>query len=402
MKNYIFLTILYCLFSFKYNLIPFADTGIRIDDFLILAFFLLIIAKGGNVTNRSINLMFVYTVWSLFSAIINMYVTEISILKGVLFSIRNVEYLLFFYVGYYYRFYQIPLTPLLKSYLTYSVVIVILIHFGFISGTSEFHISRVSSNTSGPYEYVIVVAFLTLYFTRNKNYAYGIVSFVMMFLTFSRITIAAYFIVQLFSSSLRLKVFLLFVFSLFLLMLENTGYPSLLNRFSSLIDNQTIQNIHLLYSNIELVDSHQGYLDTVYNPTSNSAVISLGGDSSALIRLNRWLVLVFSTTLLSPFSFFIGMGPSFASVGVDGNYIRIFAETGVVGLTLYLTFLWSVLNYAKKNNEKVLYRFVVIVAISALFIDIFVSYKVMLLFWFYFGYVFKKNSKTISNKVEIQ
>jgi hypothetical protein len=69
---------------------------------------------------------------------------------------------------------------------------------------------------------------------------------------------------------------------------------------------------------------------------------------------------------------------------VDGYYVRLFIETGIVGLSLFLRFAKALVSV---RTDALLYfrEYVLILLITACFIDIFTSYKAMILLWLWHG-----------------
>ena len=111
-------------------------------------------------------------------------------------------------------------------------------------------------------------------------------------------------------------------------------------------------------------------------------------DPSLELRLMRWSVILKTNAQNFP-SIFLGSGPSFYGVAIDSYYMRIYAETGVVGLIVFLIFLKSLITCHRENPE--LIKVILAIAISGLLIDIFASMKVMALFWFLMGFENKRN-----------
>lgn len=103
-------------------------------------------------------------------------------------------------------------------------------------------------------------------------------------------------------------------------------------------------------------------------------------DASSVVRYTKWRVLLgaasgsYMTTVL-------GLGPSFSGPAVDGYYVRVFAEAGLVGVA---AFAWLVvcLVRAGRSRSPVVLLLVAVLLTHGLFIDVWVSSKVMLLFWF--------------------
>ncbi len=106
-------------------------------------------------------------------------------------------------------------------------------------------------------------------------------------------------------------------------------------------------------------------------------------DRSAMLRFTRWRLLLdrqndgFRSTML-------GLGPGAGSQAVDGYYVRLLVETGVVGLATYLAFLVAMARVGW-NRDRTLLLYLVVLAVSAVFVDVFVAAKAMTLLWILAG-----------------
>lgn len=387
MKIFFLITFITLLFFFKINLIPIADTGFRIDDILIFMFAILLIFTKKMFLLKFHWFLILFIVEGLISGIINFNITGISLLHSILFSLRHFEYMLFFYIGYYLHFYKINIMKYFQYYIIYAMSLSTLMYFGYVQGFSKFNPDRFFANTNGPYEFAVIASILSFYFFYEKKYTYSILSFIGLLLSFSRITIVAHMIIFLLNVNKKLLIYFFIVISITLFLLPND--IALVQRYSELISIDTLNSfLSLIYEKSIIVTNQNEYFKYIYNDTNNQYISSLNGDSSALIRFYKWYILVTSVSN-SYLGLLIGFGPSFASVGVDGNYIRIFVEQGIIGLLLYIVFLYYMYRYTKKYALYTLKASLLIIILSSIFIDIFVSYKVMGLIWFLYGYSFR-------------
>jgi hypothetical protein len=102
-----------------------------------------------------------------------------------------------------------------------------------------------------------------------------------------------------------------------------------------------------------------------------------------MVRAFRWLTLI-KSVLMHFDSILIGMGPSFGSAAVDGYYVRVFIESGLIGLVAFFAFLRS-LTKSRSDQSGAFREFVIVLIVTASFIDIFASYKTMLFLWLWNG-----------------
>lgn len=102
------------------------------------------------------------------------------------------------------------------------------------------------------------------------------------------------------------------------------------------------------------------------------------GDLSFKYRAVRWPIIIKSTAA-TWVTMFVGWGPGAWSNAVDGYYVRVFGETGLIGLALFLA--WIVVALRTLKARSVGKFSLIMLAVAAFFIDIFTSSKVMPILW---------------------
>jgi hypothetical protein len=112
---------------------------------------------------------------------------------------------------------------------------------------------------------------------------------------------------------------------------------------------------------------------------SSRSIHSELGDMSFQIRIQKWFVII-KSALASPKILVFGMGAGAFGTAVDGNYVRILGESGLIGLTIYMMMLLFMLK--RFNRQTLTFISLVSITITAAFIDILYSSKVMPLLWF--------------------
>ncbi|HCD2177544.1 TPA: hypothetical protein NBJ32_005638, partial [Klebsiella pneumoniae] len=123
-------------------------------------------------------------------------------------------------------------------------------------------------------------------------------------------------------------------------------------RFESFGNNDTISTINDIFTNASAAANRQDYFNRTYGDGLNDIITNAGnGDASAFIRFTRWVTLI-KTASENVINFLIGLGPSYAGMAVDGNYVRMFVETGLIGLLAYIIFLVSCLKHIKQKILK--------------------------------------------------
>ncbi len=382
------------IFSFKINLISIGGSGIRVDDLLIFLLVIVIIAnlrkKFVPINNKSIFLTLILVIFSFFSVYINNQLYGLPLLTGVMYSIRILEYMLFFYIGYYLANTKFNLDSFVKLYIIYAFVLIILQTLHILPVVSGFSVGRAIANTGGPWELAVVISFMVFYSYQNiQNKLYFYLSLVILFLTQSRITTFAVLLILFITYLKKLtlkKILILVAVSLIGTLVVLFSNIELINRYLDIVNMKTFESLLEIISRFNYSIDREYYLAMTYGENLSN-ILSMDGDSSALIRFTRWTILLgmtFSTYL----SILIGIGPSFAGAAVDGNYVRLFIETGLIGLFLFLYIIYLI--YKSTKYDFLMRSYLITIIITASFIDIYTTYKAMVLMWFYYGYLLRK------------
>ena len=111
---------------------------------------------------------------------------------------------------------------------------------------------------------------------------------------------------------------------------------------------------------------------------------------SYAIRINKWMALI-DGTLRNPI---FGLGASITKEAADGNYIRILAETGIVGLICWLLLVRKIIKNSKNYNDSInlIIKYgMYMLVLTAILIDIFESSKIMMFYWFILGCAYSNN-----------
>jgi len=396
-----------CIYSFKLVLIGVGDSGIRLDDFLIFAAFILLLARGDLrriKRSRAFNIYLGFVGISLVSSAWNSAIGRVSPFISIIFVVRLLEYMVFYYLGYLAVRNGYNLKRMLSWFLTLLCIVVPLQMAGLVptSGVFTGITSRAVGNTNGPYEMAVVGAFLLCYLGYSQSsYLKGAWSLFLIVLAASRITFIATVIslTKILLQGLRSRrgwiVGFAAVGSLAVAGFFGTPYFSsgssseqtaVLSRLSSLNTNVSQSDMSEAYDAAPVYQKSTDFIDGEFQhaATEVSAFIDAnGGDASALQRLYRWTTLI-KSALNSLDATAIGLGPSFGSTAVDGYFVRVFIETGVLGLAMFCWFALALL-YGEGPASKPFREYVYILLITACFIDIFVSYKPMLLLWLWHG-----------------
>ena len=399
---------IFCLFSFKINIVGIGEGGVRIDDVVMSIGFIYILINIISNDEKFPNYITVYVVFVLYSilmSVISGLEARINPYYGILFSLRLLQYLIFFFVGTYLGRREFEIDLILKSYVVYSLIIIFGQKLGLIPALNQFGIERVSGNTNGPYELAAICSFLIFYFQNNKKISkwYTLYSFIILWMTASRITTFAVVVlfVQFHWSYFKEKLFRIISIIVLLIAVgalfnfgsdtssvdksESTG---LVDRITSIDVLGFVNAAVSFYDQTNIYKSSDEYLDDAYLNSLEVADSDPDMDASGVIRFTRWAALfksMFSTVSTTLF----GLGPSFGSIAVDGYITRLLVETGVFGFLIFSFFSIFILTSLDERKKWIGYYFGTLL-ISSFFIDILMSYKPMILFWFALGLEYSK------------
>jgi hypothetical protein len=102
-------------------------------------------------------------------------------------------------------------------------------------------------------------------------------------------------------------------------------------------------------------------------------------DLSWALRLIKWGYMI-KLWVLNPFSWLIGLGPGVCGPSLDGAWLRLAVETGVIGLVAFTSILISI----ARLNE-IAEGLVIALGINMLMTDTHIAYKAMSFFFFATG-----------------
>ena len=405
--NYLYAITLWCIFSFKLILVGLGESGIRTDDILILVAFLILLFRGefrSSVIPRSrpFNLYLVFVLINFLSALWNSIAGRIFVVTSFLYATRLLQYMIFYYLG---AVIAKSGRTLKKPLIAYFIFLMILVPlqmlglaptFGSFAGAT----SRAVGNTNGPYELAAVAGFLLCFlFYSYRGWLQAVGTMLLILLSASRATAVAAVLslIKVFSkrASVPLRSIALFSTAFLAVALSFLIWsfpidPSrsdvvLVSRLSSLTSTNIANMIGKVYANAPIYDSATSYQAGAFMDAVDVAEYSEGqsGEVSGAIRAFRWTTLI-KSTLAHADSVLIGLGPSFGSAAVDGYFVRVFVETGVIGMVSFLVFAFVLLRDTGRTCWQ-LREYAIILFLTGSFIDICVSYKPMLFLWLWHG-----------------
>lgn len=379
--NILFLLFLAYILAPKIDLVAASGSGIRPEDLITAAAFLIYICKLKKTPLQMPKHVRIYGIFigvGFLSAIIN-YPQEGLI--GLVFATRLFEYMVWFFIMYE-ACQTVPPRQVRTSLL---IVCTILIGWGTLetlglaskigkfTGANE----RLTINTSGPFETSVMLAMLA--YAAQQVFVTPAMA-VMVVLTQSRITLVA-----IVASFLAIRPGRgVIIAGVGLLAAAILAGPIM-----SLLGDSRLAKSDTPLTMAELLVTEWGRVPQVDNPTyfrerflgGDTVIRYIGnthGDVSFKFRAVRW-PLVVKSTLFSPLHCFIGWAPGAWGAALDSYYVRVFGEVGLIGTIIFLWWLFALIREAQQDS---VIRFsIFMLMIVGLFIDIFTSSKVMPIMW---------------------
>lgn len=439
MKNSKVMNILYIiillviLFLPKINIINITGTyiGIRIEDFLVALFVILYVLKNKKdifkIDNKSLKNTVVhfafYILLCIISTISGIVNKNIKIIFGLLYLLRKIEYFLFIFMGYDFLKNN-KNEKILFKLLDYSViihfVIILLQNIGIIGGILDGNYvatkgGRLFSTFNGPYELSTYMTLLLPLYYKNimnsKNDIKQIIKSIILvlliissvYMSQSRtsliIAIALLLFIPVFEKKQvitnlvknnKIKLVVLCIITI-ILIVAICNLLSNVSRFKTIDISLMIKTLKLSWEN----KSFDRYTkDGVYIISTEDT------DPSFSIRINKWMSLI-DGTMQHPI---LGLGLSVTKEACDGNYIRILAESGIIGLLAWLGLCISILKSTREKQNSLCYLAnygMLVLLMTAIFIDIFEASKIMMLYWFIMGCAYASDKLKIEKSEEV-
>lgn len=245
---------------------------------------------------------------------------------------------------------------------------------------------RVLGMFAGPYElaayFVMVLPLFMWQLFRYKHKLVAASGFVALFITLwmtqSRIALIAGVAVALFMSLAftrnKLMILVLGVPSALIAWLVAPSPESTESRFDTLNPAQMWEATTAAYASRDFLKIGAFQLSSKID------------DQSYAMRIDRWFNYYDGLIRYNPL---FGLGPSAGGEAVDGNYVRVLFEFGIVGLAIFLVLLVTIARTGRGLAQGP-YRAMVVwgglgLLIQATFIDVFEASKVAEPFWLIFG-----------------
>lgn len=418
-----FLVIFTLLFVPKINIItiPGSTIGIRADDLAVVFFVVSLIISAAVKRQKYFDLFSkkmvacysAFIVVSVISSLVNTMNGNVELASSLVYTARFIEYLVVLPAGAILLKNGVKkdsLVHLFTAAIFFNLIICILQQKGFLldiqSGITypAGRVARPSAVFNAPFEICgVFMMFVPIYLARirySKKSLFNILPIiaisVIVYISQSRssLVIIALIVVIYMLATIRQKMIVLA--SIIALLLAGIAGVFAINnmpaksRLSTVSSNSAEYAIKNAWNNRDFSNfsEEQRKLPGVFYQ----------GDVSLNIRLVKWFTAT-DGAIKSPV---IGIGPSFIKIALDGAYLRLFVETGVLGLVSYVAALVFSFKVIPKRSKyrKILFYIFLITAAHAIFIDVFYSSRVMSLYWvltgmcIYLARVEKKETKT--------
>lgn len=392
----------------KVNLIsiPGSSTGIRYDDLLILASFILLLPSIASSLRKNPRLSFIHgliIVWvilGLISTLVNIPSEMVSSpLIGVLTPLRKYEYFVAIFIGYFY-FQKYSQNDFIKTIKIVTVILFfvcllqrVYILGGFINGQYLSAVGYPIGVFNGPYEYacfmciMLVILFYKAIKSDKSCYLFCLISLIQIVLTQSRSgLLLSIFIILAMSLLYARKLFfaVLIIAPIAIVILINT--TNVLQRFTTINYGEMIAT----YSNNI---AHGDYFAALEQLPTEWMYPDVKVDLSFYVRTTKWGAAINGFTMSPLF----GYGPGQLAV-LDGSYVKVLCEGGLLSFLVFIIFVVTMFKQFARVNSKISIWILIAILCFGLFIDIFDSSKIMEMFWMFAGSAYA--ARTIKIQVD--
>ena len=401
----------------KVNLISMGGmetAGVRLDDILLFCFSLFFLFAALSLRkplHKIEKALFALIALSLFSFAFNrllLTLDAINVTSSILYALRPLEYFLFFYIGQM-AFGRLSLSLVMLLFLGWNAVIMTLQWLGLMPAVSVDGFMYVSGRIPGiasfPSEMGALLNLLFCYFLFSgfieelesgilkESLPYALFFSIggLVLWTASRASLVAHVVAFIFYLKYCGKSRKVAQVSLGMLLLAIGG--GVLVIILPHIDELYERSFALFsWDNLDLIEEVWHRIETSYNPLGNETVeYDDGYDMSWWMRIHKWCYAL-KVFVLNPECYLQGIGPGFASAGLDGGLLRILVELGFVGAFLYAVFFKEMMNLSPYVKWMV-----VVLLMNMVFFDAHLAYKPMSLIFFSAGYALaEKESKLYS------
>ncbi|OII37980.1 hypothetical protein BIV02_15375 [Curtobacterium sp. MMLR14_014] len=390
----------------RVDIMEFAGSSVRIEDALLALALVAVVAQWKTVRpliNGRTGIALV-TMISIATAGIAAVLGTVHLAPALLYAVRPFEYWAIFPVALALldtggRRAETALVRVLAlTTIAHSAVATAQFLFGFNIGFSAFSLERGAGLTNGPYELGAIMAMLICFWLAEGRMVLAAVAAGGLLMSLSRISIigamcglAAMAIAMLIRKSpatdlrkrtlrpgsvITATVAIVAILLAFPLLSTKVIQPAIDRTQSTSISASWEAGRQLAAITPRSADSDQ-YAATAYEAIGDTVLDNVtSGDASNEVRFYRWNLLLNEITRSSE-RVFLGLGPSFAGPSVDGAYLRIVAESGLVGAIVWMAMFGRWIRRAPAWFVGA----AVSLFVGGVFIDIFYAERPMVFLW---------------------
>lgn len=408
------------LFLPKVNIISFSDetAGIRLDDLILLGSSLIFLWAHVAIQKR----LSAVEVWTLAVTLISLFaflMNRLLVMGGFLhvdakifYVFRLLEYFIFFYVGTLaVQFFR--LKTLVLAIFSWNVLLMVLQRLSIIgvfsvdgymmAGDRLYGVSSFGAEAGLLLNFIycflvfdeearnlLIAPFpkvLRPFFRQCLTYVLFIVFGILIAQTGARIALVA--LLVSFVMRVLTEINWKAPSTLFLPFLVAFGCLALIVAF--LWDNRAVveRSIGLLsMKNFSIIGQVWESISITQSPIGNETSYGGGYDVSWWMRIHKWCYAL-KIYYLNPECYLQGIGPGFGFAGLDGGWVRILTETGLLGLGAYLM-LFRSLSRLSLSVKAMMWAFY----INMIFFDAFLAYKPMSFLFLIAGYLYTEVTST--------
>ncbi|MFT4248558.1 MAG: hypothetical protein QM581_11125 [Pseudomonas sp.] len=388
---------IYLLFLLpKINLISVGNfsAGLRVDDLVIATIASVLVWRGAikarlgpTLWAREERWFWTFFFVCLFSALYNTVVFDRS---SLLFPLRFAEYFVFYYMGLaLFSSGQKKIDKLVSVvfWANSAVAGLQILHVigGFtVNGYRPDVSDRVIGLTSGPWELGVVLNIISCYFlarsdcSKTKKTIVFLISTLLILANGSRMSLMAQFAI----------ILMVFVFSggvvralkgaiaavpLLLAVAVILGSTTVADRSANLFSYENISSMQSSFASFRVTEEAPSWRE-LDRPTDSGDL-----DESWSIRVPKWIYAA-KMWALNPGNMLWGVGPGTFGNALDGGWLRLLSETGILGVLFFILMIKTIYGYG--GGVRLM---VVALSINLFFIDIYMAYKVMSILFFMLG-----------------
>jgi len=320
--------------------------------------------------------------------------------SSFLYSLRIAEYMAFFWSGKYLIRRGYDFTSLIKAMILLNFAVTILQYAGLIGGFAtlgyESEVGRpygLSANHPAEMGALLNLLFAALVFGDKgiKFWRWSLIVGVFAFLTGSRSSLLAHFLLMLIYIYRHSKNKANFVITTAVVAAIPVGVliavpNTITSRSADLFSFQNVNTFREVYDSIPV---NRQFADVSEGGAPEDS--PEGVDISWYMRGYKWAEVV-KTMFAQPWTIWIlGVGPGGIGIALDGGWLRVIVETGVVGLCAFLYLLRTISRLGAACSMAVLG-----LAVNMLMIDSHLAYKVMAFLFFLAGTQVQKKMEQVT------